>query len=261
MDQPFQTDFRKWMIILFWVVVILFTIVQSKIVHYSSMAYFPLSFLAALVVYRITERKLMFNRWMRFGILSIGTLYAVIPIVLPILAKRIESIKPLFSKDPFALANLDAEVNWTGWEVIPGIMVIIVLILTLFFMKQGRLHRGINLLFVAMAIYVNLTLIFFIARIEGYSQNAAVEFCKSLQGKDCYITTSGYKSYVHYFYGRVTPHNHENHTDKSWLLTGDIDKEVYILTKIHKADELRHYEELEEIGSKNGFVFFKRSPR
>jgi hypothetical protein len=261
MDKPFQADFRKWMMILFWVVLILFTIVQSKIVHYSSMAYFPLSFLAALVVYRITERKLMFNRWMRFGIVAIGTLYGIVPILLPILAKRIDIIKPLFSKDPFAMANLEAEVNWTGWEVLPGVMVVLVLVLTLLFMKQGRLKRGINLLFVAMAIYVNLTLVFFIARIEGYSQNAAVEFCKSLQGKDCYITTSGYKSYVHYFYGSVRPHNTDNYTEKSWLLTGDIDKEVYFLTKIHKADELRRYEELEEIGSKNGFVFFKRSPR
>src|ERR1035437_5835675 len=39
--------FLKWMLILFWIVMILFTIVKTKIVHYSSLSYFPLSFFAA----------------------------------------------------------------------------------------------------------------------------------------------------------------------------------------------------------------------
>ena len=42
----------KWMMVLFWVVMILFTIVTTKIVHYSSMAYLPLSYLAALYITR-----------------------------------------------------------------------------------------------------------------------------------------------------------------------------------------------------------------
>ena len=40
-------NFELWMKTLFWVVLILFTIVSTKIVHYSSMTYLPLSFLAA----------------------------------------------------------------------------------------------------------------------------------------------------------------------------------------------------------------------
>ncbi|MCB0697714.1 MAG: glycosyltransferase family 39 protein, partial [Chitinophagaceae bacterium] len=41
-------DFKRWMWVLFWVVLILFSIVKTKIVHYSSMCYFPLTFIAAL---------------------------------------------------------------------------------------------------------------------------------------------------------------------------------------------------------------------
>src|SRR5262249_42718142 len=45
-----RLQFKKWMLILFWVVMLLFSIVKTKIVHYSSLTYFPLSFLAAHTV-------------------------------------------------------------------------------------------------------------------------------------------------------------------------------------------------------------------
>ncbi|MCB0814342.1 MAG: glycosyltransferase family 39 protein, partial [Flavobacteriales bacterium] len=50
-----EADYRRWMLILFWVVLILFTIVKSKIVHYSSMCYFPMSYLAALYLHRLWQ--------------------------------------------------------------------------------------------------------------------------------------------------------------------------------------------------------------
>ena len=43
--------------ILFWVVLVLFTIVTTKIVHYSSLAYFPLSYLAVVEFRKIKWGK------------------------------------------------------------------------------------------------------------------------------------------------------------------------------------------------------------
>jgi 4-amino-4-deoxy-L-arabinose transferase-like glycosyltransferase len=43
-ENDFHRLIKKWMVILFWVVLILFSIVKTKIVHYSSLAYFPLTF-------------------------------------------------------------------------------------------------------------------------------------------------------------------------------------------------------------------------
>ena len=68
----YQRDFRMWMKMLFWVVLILFTIVRSKIVHYSSMCYFPLTFLASVVIYRIIEGELELLRWQKTGLLILG---------------------------------------------------------------------------------------------------------------------------------------------------------------------------------------------
>jgi 4-amino-4-deoxy-L-arabinose transferase-like glycosyltransferase len=52
-----DADFRRWMLLLFWVVMILFSIVKTKIVHYSSLTYFPLSFLAACAIYSAGATK------------------------------------------------------------------------------------------------------------------------------------------------------------------------------------------------------------
>ncbi|MCB0804579.1 MAG: glycosyltransferase family 39 protein [Bacteroidales bacterium] len=259
-DMAHQQNFRTWMIILFWVVLILFTIVQSKIVHYSSLAYFPLTFLAALTLDRLIDKKIAFGVGLKAGLFVIGSLYGLITLVLPFIGRNIEAIKPLFSNDPFAMANLEAHVNWTGWEALPGVLISGTLIWFGYFVKKDKIVRGITVLFVSTAIFVNLTLIFFIARIEMYSQHAAIEFCENLQGKDCYVITSGYKSYVQYFYPRIQPYENNKYTEKKWLLTGDIDKEVYILTKVHRAHELDKYKDIERIGSRNGFVFFRRNP-
>jgi 4-amino-4-deoxy-L-arabinose transferase-like glycosyltransferase len=46
-----QNDLKRWLTILFWVVLVLFSIVTTKIVHYSSLCYYPITFLGALTVY------------------------------------------------------------------------------------------------------------------------------------------------------------------------------------------------------------------
>jgi 4-amino-4-deoxy-L-arabinose transferase-like glycosyltransferase len=52
-DSSDQSDFTKWMATLGLVVLAVFSVVTTKIVHYSSMTYLPLTFLAALAVDRM----------------------------------------------------------------------------------------------------------------------------------------------------------------------------------------------------------------
>src|SRR6185503_5291082 len=57
-NSRYDKDFRTWMLILFWVVTILFTIVQSRIIHYSSLAWFPVTFLAAYSFYKWQRKEM-----------------------------------------------------------------------------------------------------------------------------------------------------------------------------------------------------------
>jgi 4-amino-4-deoxy-L-arabinose transferase-like glycosyltransferase len=263
-EHAYQKDFRMWMKFLFWVVLILFTVVRSKIVHYSSMCYFPLTYLSAFVLYQMMDNKVKFNNWMRGGLIGVAALYILVIIAMPILGQDASRLAPLFD-DPFAVANLEAEVNWTGWEVLPGVLLTGLLILSIRAFNRSQWTRGLAVLFGGTAIFVMLTLIFFIKRIEGYSQRAAIEFFESKKEEDCYIVSHGYKTYADLFYRKKQPVEKEiamgdKEAWKQWCLTGPIDKDVYVITKIHRVPELTPIEGLTEVYNKNGFVVFKRSP-
>ncbi len=255
-----QNDHRRWMLILFWVVLILFSIVKSKIVHYSSMCYFPLTYLAALQLEKLWYAHAPPARWLGTSIGIVGSLFALATLALPLVMRDPEAIKPLFAKDPFAQANLDAEEHWSGWEMLAGAWMVAVLAAGHVFFRARAYPKGILALFGGTALFVTLTLFFFIRKIEGYSQRAAIEFFEQRRGERCYVTTIGYRSYAHLFYARKPPVNDPRAHDQQWLLHGDIDRPVYAVSKVTSVDEVRTLGTFREIGRRNGFVFFKREP-
>ena len=97
--------------------------------------------------------------------------------------------------------------------------------------------------------------------IEAYSQRASIEFMQSLQGEDVYVDVLGYKSYAQLFYARKPMHKNPLHSNKSFLLHGDIDKDVYFVTRIDRLDGLGLPSDVKEVGRKNGFVFLKREKK
>jgi hypothetical protein len=257
-EREVQVDFRRWMKFLFWVVLILFTIVKSKIVHYSSLAYFPLTYLAALSVEGIIEGKIPFNRGLKIGLWSIAGLYILIIVALPWLGQRPELLQTFMDKDPFAYANMEAQVRWTGWEFWPGLFLLLALITFFILFRRKGAQVAFPTLFLCTGCFVFFTLITFIKRVEGYSQRAAIEFYESKIGEDCYVWTYGYKSYAQLFYTRKQPVQNPKSYEQDWLLQGDVDKTTYIVCKINKVEELQTLGTLREVGRKNGFVFFER---
>jgi 4-amino-4-deoxy-L-arabinose transferase-like glycosyltransferase len=250
----YQKDFARWMKMFFWVVLILFSIVQSKIVHYSSLCYFPLTYLATLVIYNIVEQKMTFNRWIKAGLFSVGGLFVIATIAVPFIGMNIDILKPLFN-DPFALGNMEADVHWSGWEIIPGVFFLAVLIYSLFNLKS---KKRILALFLGTAVFINLTLFFIVGNIEHYSQRAAIDFFESKVDEDCYIKPMGYKTYAHLWYGKRPKNLPLESRDIYWLTSEKADKPVYIITKVHKVKNLAAFKNLKEIGRKNGFVFLKK---
>lgn len=254
-----DNDYRRWMVVLFWVVLILFTIVKSKIVHYSSMCYFPLTYLAALKLHRLWRGEEQAPRWLRTGLGIIGSLFAFVTLTLPFVAKHGERLKP-FIADPFGRANLDAPVHWTGLEALAGVWMVIVLFLGHRFFARSDYKRGLSALFGGTALFVTITLFFFINNIEGYSQRTAITFFEQRQGEACFVITKNYRSYAHLFYTRKPPVTDTLSYSEEWLYHGPIDRPVYMSAKITAAEEARAIGTFREIGAANGFVFFRRDP-
>lgn len=253
-----ESDFSRWMWVLFWVVLILFSIVKTKIVHYSSLCYFPLTFIAALQLSRLDEGKIKLKKVVVIVLASVGILLAVIITLLPLVGLHKEKLIPLFDDD-FAVANLQAAVSWSYGECLFGLAYLSGIIVALIILKRS-FHKGMLILLGIQLLVIQVTMIHFVPKVEAYSQRASVEFYQSLAGKDVYLQPLGFVSYGYLFYSEKQPSaNPEYYKGKaSWMINGTVDKPCYFITKITSEQEWSANPNLIKIGSKNGFVFYKR---
>ncbi len=261
-DDNFHQHLKKWMVVLFWVVLILFSIVKTKIIHYSSLAYFPLTFLAAGFVFNALQKKQTWNKWMSGLLIFIAALFAIPVVALPMVDKfKNEIIDRNLIHDAFTVGNLQATAGWSGFEIVPGILFLAAVIFILvYFKKDEVLKRSVSLWTVTLLFTFSLmTLV--VPKVEKYSQNALIEFFQSHAGEDVYLKNIYFRSYATYFYGETTPPENKNYYDENWLLTGDIDKDVYFVTKVHRAGRLAEFSDIHKIGEKNGFAFFIREAK
>lgn len=254
-----RTNFRKWMLILFWVVMILFTIVKTKIVHYSSLAYFPLSFLAASYIYEMVIEKQKLKKYLVWILAMTGTLFSLILIGLPLVV-RFKNLIIRYIKDNFAVACLNTPVKWSGYEFLIGVAYLIVVFSALFMMRKRQFFNGVITLFYATAFCIFFYLKAVVPKIEGYSQAPAINFFKSISSQNVYATTIGYWSYANYFYFQKMPGDNVESSNKDWLLNGKIDKPVYMVAKSTSKDMFDKHPDCKFIRQEGGFLFYLRNP-
>lgn len=261
-DDEKINDFNLWMKILFWVVIILFSIVKTKIVHYSSMCYFPLSYLAANVLYKIHTKEISWHNGFNIGLAFIGVVLGVLVFGL----SMVESVKEQLLAsgiihDKFAEGNLQATVHWPYAISFIGVFMAVLSIAAAVFSTERFGYKGLPLIFFTTLAFTFTTMMFVVPRIEQYSQHAAIAFYKQKSSENCYVETLGFKSYADLYYFKKQPPAHENENNEKWLLTGEIDKPAYFVSKNTSADRYtKAYPELKKLYKKNGFVFFVRQP-
>jgi len=255
-DQPLLRSFHLFMLILFWVVLILFSVVKTKIVHYSSLCYFPLTFMATSTVIGLIEKRKRWNTGWNVLLLVITSLIALVSVGLPVaLIYKEEIIASGLIKDAFAVANLQADVKWTGAEGLAGLLLLAGVIYAILRFRTD-VAKGLIVLFASSLVFTWATVLIFPYRIEKYSQGAAIEFFKARAGEDCYVLNAGYASYGPLFYARKMP---ENVKRPLQLLVGRNEKPLYLVLKEPHYEEWKHLiPSMELIGKKNGFVFLRR---
>ncbi len=260
-DSEHNRDFTRLMWIMFWVVLILFSIVKTKIVHYSSLCYFPLTYLAALQLYRFTSEGAQVKKIVKIVLAVTGALLAILITALPIVGINKAKIIPLID-DPFAVGNLSANVPWSYAECAWGIVYMVAIGAAIYLMNKD-FRKGIITLCVVQLVIIQVTVLHFTPKVEAYSQRAAIDFFKSFEGKDVYIRTLGYKSYAYLFYAKKQPFANAQYYTKGginedWLMNGVVDKPTYFITKVQDAKQYMALPQLEKVSEQNGFVFFKR---
>ncbi len=255
-----QVLFQKWMIILFWTVLILFTIVKTKIVHYSSLCYFPITFLAALYAWSLENNSYAPRKWVRNLQLVIGGLIALVAVALPFFAMNISWIlEKGWVDDAFAAGNMKAAVHWSGLESSGGIILLAGLVFYGLYAWKKKIAAHRILLFSSLVCVTLLTLLV-TPRIEGYSQRAAIEFLEDVSAKNARAYAVDYFSYAPLFYAKRQPSDNPKVYDMEWLLKGDIEQDTYFIVKVDRlAENMGKYPTLQLLYEKNGFVFLKRN--
>jgi len=176
-------DFEHWMKILFWVVMILFSIVSTKIIHYSSMAYLPLSYLAAK---QLWEWKALHNRtlkWVLAGLAFMGFLFSSILILIPIAGMYKEDLIIPLSNDKFMNEALKLDVSWGGWEYLFGILYALAVLFLILNLAKQKILKAITVFSVAMGICLIGISVFVVPKIEQFTQAPAIEFYKKATRK------------------------------------------------------------------------------
>ena len=254
-ETPF--DIRTWMLCLFWVVIIIFSITTTKIIHYSSMTYIPLSFLAAFYIHKILTHDLEVKRYVKTLFLVLGLLLGLVFTALPIILINKELLFP-YINDPFAVDSLRTSMSWSGLEFLIGIFFITGVIFSYLFIKRNQIMKGILSIASTMGITLLLVLFFILPNIERFTQGAVVDFYSDLEGSDVYVECYGYKSYAQYFYFKQPYGLPGGRFEREWLMNGDIDKSVYMVSKSTNTD-LDNHPNFELVDAKGGFRLYKRS--
>ena len=280
---------HKFMLVWFWVVMIVFSIVKTKIVHYSSLLYFPGAYLAAHFVYQLIEkkRKVPWDSWVIFalGLLVFGGLLSS----MTYLVRNLQVITNR-TQDPFILASLGIDVNWTGWEFVPALVFLAGSLVGILLLNRGKFQLWLGLQMVCTAILLNGLNLGAVPKIAQHTQGAPQEFYLNKQGEDAYFLTVGFKSYAHYFYARTRPidyltllRTHSEFGDgpnaeerlravpvkykerlfHTWLARGEVDKQVYLVIRKPEDEDIlfvRSYWGYEKLYEKGGYAFYHRPP-
>jgi 4-amino-4-deoxy-L-arabinose transferase-like glycosyltransferase len=253
-----ESTLKQWMGILFWVVLILFSLVTTKIVHYSSLCYMPLTFMAALGIEKTLLNQQKLSSWMSIPVLIFGLLVSSLLATLPLIELFKHKLIP-YIKDDFAIASLTINAEWNGFEWMIGFFLAVVSVYSFAMFQKQQLSKGIFTLLISFAIVIPSYMMMVVPKIEAYSQRPAIEFYQSLSGKDVYVESLGHKSYAQYFYSNSEPKTHPSYYDINWLLTGSIDKPAYFVVKVN---HLNRYTEnhLTLIEQRGGFALLVRYP-
>jgi len=188
-------------------------------------------------------------------------------------------------QDEFTIKNLMADVHWSGFEWLPGILFAI----GAWIMYQGIVRKKEKQLFLGIAlnlIFIILTINTLVPKIDLYTQRAAIDFYKACARNPCYIETHGFKSYAYLFYSNRKPSDYQNPEQKKfiesqldlmvseghsrvtsyavsnqlWMEHGIIDRPAYIVIKCDKEHEMLITPGMQKLYELNGFSFFVRMP-
>jgi 4-amino-4-deoxy-L-arabinose transferase-like glycosyltransferase len=222
LGQRGEEDFEleSWhtvMRIMFWLVLIIFSIVTTKIIHYSSLCWFPLTYFAAYHTYRIHTNRGENLIIQKSLLLLIGLIWTALLLILPLAILNPEKLTSLAKLlDDFSIQQLLSPhpLHWLEKMAlfVPGLISILIfmpLSVKNFFTPQ--LHPGKLILAfggVGLSVYY-----FLLPVISHITQDELIHTIHKEIQKNKLVETHGFKSFALYFHGEMQPEDFNG----SWM--------------------------------------------
>jgi 4-amino-4-deoxy-L-arabinose transferase-like glycosyltransferase len=274
-----DANYARWMKVLFWVVLIVFSSVTTKIVHYSSMCYIPLAVVGGIWLSRYTVLTGFTRILLGFvGVVWVLILAACGSFFLVDISKILSS----YIADKFVLAQLQTEVSWSFVPIILAMISAGVLLKAL--IKPSKI--SISSLLVTNSLVITLLMVSFVPQVEQTIQGNWITQLEKYKGKEMAHFTFGFKSYAHLFYteqagfddlkeaketilkrlklGDSHSLNEEErlafHVYLRDYVVRETDIPISISAKVQKFDEISEiYPELKKVSETNGYGVYERA--
>lgn len=255
---------RRWMTVLFFVVLVVFSAVTTKIVHYSSMAYIPLTYLAATQIQAMMRGTRAWGRGLKASVLTIGLVLTSVAVIVPWAFMNSEWMLSLPSfRDAFLRQAMSRKVEWIGIEPLVGLVLLLGLISALIISRRS-MRSAMIVLFGSVAVFIAVFLPLVAPRIEAYSQGAALDYYASIRGEDIYTKPLTMKSYAHLFYTQKPYHLSSAAKGiavdawEPWLISSDIDRPATFVCRVNDAANWSGVTTLREKYRDGGFIIYER---
>ncbi len=255
-ERGFRNAFDGPWVLMLWsmlaVVLVVFSVVETKIIHYSSLAYYPIVMLAA----RYWDEMEAGKGWkvVLDGMMGMwGMLLALV-----VAAGNTVRMWRGYVEDAFAAAALTEPVDWPWYGVIVPLAIASG---WWWFRRRASIQARIAGAAVAVIVWAQWTWYYALPRIERYTQGPAVDFYVSMQGRPAYVSVIGFKSYAHLFYTRKPPPPAPGADALDRLLTQPVDSPVWLVTRVDRWERVQKDYPLGKFRAhtrRGGYLFLRR---
>jgi hypothetical protein len=273
-----RTLFR-FAVVLFWVVLVVFSSVTTKIVHYSSLCYLPVALVGGVHLSKKTK-----GRFLNPLVYAVGVVWMIVFVAFGLLSiekfQVLEGVQHMVKPDMVTKAQLQTSVKFSP---IPFIVVGIGLISAFIIHKQVKNNTlQWSLVFTSLAFHVFLWSV--TPPIENMLQKQWVNHLKTYQGTEMAHFTLGFKSYATQYYTQQSSYEslalakqeilkrmkkndfyELSREDKKYFTTflrdfvvRETNLPVSVSVKLNREGDMQYYPELDKVFEGNGYCVYER---
>lgn len=262
-----QRSFARWMSVTGVFVLVLFSLVQTKIVHYASMTYYPLTFFSALIVERFILGQQKPSTFLLGSLIGFALMLMLVFAGLTFVGTHPEQVAQFIRDDAAREALLEQSAQWFTAQYFTGLPLLAALFAAFIFWKKRRRPTAVVSIVCGVSAVILLMAWLLAPSVEEVAQGPLVRFARTAAQRGCDVDVVGHKSFIQLYYGQKMPMNLEKNDparpktqseERTRRLYGEWSKPVLLMAKTRNLDSVLENEQFRLIEKRQGFAFLYR---